>query len=111
MVDGRTDQTYNIGDTVYYIESYLDIYTAKIKESKIKSISSQFSIYRLANGQTFHFGDENKVFFKDKIEMLLTFIQTHTKELYRTTRFHTDCINKYNELLQEETRTNVKNNN
>ena len=70
MVDGRADQMYNIGDTVYYIESYLDVASSKIKETTILSISSEHSLYRLSDGSCFHFGEENKVFFKNKIEML-----------------------------------------
>ena len=72
MIDGRGDTSYNIGDTVYYIESYLDVASSKIKETTILSISGEHNLYRLSDGQCFHFGEENKVFFKDKIEMLLT---------------------------------------
>lgn len=108
MVDGRADQTYNIGDTVYYIESYLDVASSKIKETTISSISGEHSLYRLSDGSCFHFGEENKVFFKNKIEMLLTLIEMHTEQLKERTIFHTRCIQKYNELLQEDTNTNVK---
>lgn len=108
MIDGRGDTSYNIGDTVYYIESYLDVASSKIKETTILSISGEHNLYRLSDGQCFHFGEENKVFFKDKIEMLLTLIEIHTEQLKERTIFHTRCIQKYNELLQEETNTNVK---